>query len=106
MFLNRKISWVMNSHLSPCVCDEGFGGWGKGEAGEAAGHGGGARAGGSSTGALCTGFTLVYSNYLLLYLFSLHAHPHKGSIVDQLVTKGSHEESSNFLFHSKSFLKR
>jgi hypothetical protein len=41
------------------VCDGGFGGWGKGEPGEARAVGGGARVGGSSTGALCTGFTLV-----------------------------------------------
>jgi hypothetical protein len=32
--------------VSPCVCDGGFGGWGKGKAGEAAGHRGGASTGG------------------------------------------------------------
>jgi hypothetical protein len=42
-----------------------FGGWGKGELGEAQGEGGqhrrgGARTGKDRAGALCTGFTLVY----------------------------------------------
>ncbi len=43
-------------------------------------------------------YKTIYSNYLILYLFSLHAHPHKGYIIYQLVMKGSREEKFQVSF--------